>query len=236
MPPKKRSRAAVGRGSRAKGNAFEVFIATTLNENYGDPALMAKDREFYRTPLSGGMVTHYPGDIVVPENFRFMIECKKRETIGDLYSLVSLRTGHPILKWFLSEEPKALKIHKELLLIFARNYGEPLVLFRYKPWIGLSGCLDVIEPASALFIRMAKKLVPVHTPELLVLMTLEDFLQKFPRPVMRPISIAVPLGVPVLPIATTVDQTTPSSFSGLAPTTQTITVTMPAGSGPSTSP
>ena len=74
--------------SRAKGNRFENKIAKTLNERFDT-------KEFCRTPGSGAFATTHKlpeylkvyGDLITPEKFKFIIECKKgynEEQVSDL--------------------------------------------------------------------------------------------------------------------------------------------------------
>ena len=116
----------MGKRSKRKGDNFERTLSNDLQKAYGTPGAKSGDREFYRTPLSGGMKTEYPGDIVIPDWFPFMIEAKKRESIGDLSSIFSRKGRHPIMEWLVEEQPKAAKLQKCLLLVFARNFGSKL--------------------------------------------------------------------------------------------------------------
>ena len=74
--------------SRAKGNRFENKIAKTLNDRFNT-------KEFCRTPGSGAFATTHTlpeylkvyGDLITPEKFKFIIECKKgynEEQVSDL--------------------------------------------------------------------------------------------------------------------------------------------------------
>lgn len=61
--------------SKQKGNNFERKVAKILTEKLG--------MEFNRTPSSGGLRwasdNNVYGDIVTPDDFPFIIECKNRE-------------------------------------------------------------------------------------------------------------------------------------------------------------
>lgn len=126
-PKKKRTKSQVGKMSKRKGDNFERHLATNLQKAYGIPGTKKGDREFYRTPLSGGMKTEFSGDIVVPDWFPFMIEAKNREEIGDLSTLYTRRSAHPLVKWIKEEARKAKKMEKALLVVFKRNFGPILV-------------------------------------------------------------------------------------------------------------
>ena len=69
--------------SRRKGNAFERKMASQLNERFGT-------KEFARTPGSGAYATTHQnlpehlkvqGDLITPQNIKFVIECKSGYTI-----------------------------------------------------------------------------------------------------------------------------------------------------------
>tara|TARA_R110001583_G_scaffold191237_1_gene356181 strand:+ start:160 stop:663 length:504 start_codon:yes stop_codon:yes gene_type:complete len=68
--------------SRTKGNTFERKISSLLNERFGT-------KEFCRTPGSGAFATTHVlpqhikvhGDLITPEKFRFVIECKNGYTV-----------------------------------------------------------------------------------------------------------------------------------------------------------
>ena len=67
--------------SRRKGNAFERKISTLLNERF-------ETNEFCRSPGSGAFATTHKlpqhikvhGDLITPEKFKFVIECKSGYT------------------------------------------------------------------------------------------------------------------------------------------------------------
>ena len=69
--------------SRSKGNRFERKIAKLLNERF-------ETKEFCRTPGSGAFGTTHAslpkhikvhGDLITPEKFKFVIECKSGNTV-----------------------------------------------------------------------------------------------------------------------------------------------------------
>ena len=69
--------------SRRKGNAFERKMASSLNERFDT-------KEFARTPGSGAFATTHKnlpehlkiqGDLITPQNFKFVIECKSGYTL-----------------------------------------------------------------------------------------------------------------------------------------------------------
>lgn len=126
-PKRKRTPSQIGKMSKRKGDNFERHLATDLQKAYGIPGTKAGDREFYRTPLSGGMKTEFSGDIVVPSWFPFMIEAKNREEIGDLSTLYTRGRAHPLIKWIKEERGKAKKLLRSLLVVFKRNFGPILV-------------------------------------------------------------------------------------------------------------
>lgn len=140
----KRSRSQSGKMAKRKGDNFERKLATDLEKTYGTPGAKVGDREFYRTPLSGGMKTEYPGDIIVPDWFPYMIEAKNREEIGDLSSLFSRGKSHPLVKWIKEEEVKAATINRALLVVFTRNFASTLVATKRPP---TSLQTNLVDPA-----------------------------------------------------------------------------------------
>tara|TARA_R110000782_G_scaffold102791_5_gene190172 strand:- start:8911 stop:9426 length:516 start_codon:yes stop_codon:yes gene_type:complete len=76
------------KNSRAKGNTFELKIATAFNERF-------KTKDFNRSPGSGAYATTHSlpehlkiyGDLITPLNFKFCIECKKGYPKENLYSI-----------------------------------------------------------------------------------------------------------------------------------------------------
>lgn len=121
--------------SQKKGAAFEREIARDLNATYEGAEslkLNIKSRKFRRTPLSGGFRDEWSGDILVPDYFPFFVECKHRKDIGPASSLFGFlqMEQNVILQIWRSEESKARKQQRDLLLIFKRTSCVPLVMVR----------------------------------------------------------------------------------------------------------
>jgi hypothetical protein len=114
----------VGKKSKAKGDNLERWIAQQLETRYGNPKAKLKDREFQRTPLSGGMKRSYPGDVLVPDWFPFMIEAKCRRDL-DLAcafpKIIEQGSDNPVLKIWESEKQKVLP--GTTLLLVIKHYG-----------------------------------------------------------------------------------------------------------------
>ena len=104
--------------SKEKGSEFERRIARILSKWWGE--------EFHRTPGSGGLHwkkdNRVAGDIVAPmgSNFPFSIENKKWED----WEIIQLLKGTgDIENWWKQCEGDAIRVSKEPLLIFTKNYA-----------------------------------------------------------------------------------------------------------------
>ncbi len=83
------TRSDIGRRSRNKGAAFERIAARELAAWWG-----SGPGSFRRTPLSGGWDrTRAAGDLLVPDDFPWAIECKSTKT----WSVEQLLTGRGAL-------------------------------------------------------------------------------------------------------------------------------------------
>jgi hypothetical protein len=113
--------------SRAKGNRFENKIAKTLNERFDT-------KEFCRTPGSGAFATTHKlpeylkvyGDLITPEKFRFIIECKKGyndEQVSDL-----LNPKSTISKMIAQSHRDSKKSSRKFLLLIGQNRKEPIAI------------------------------------------------------------------------------------------------------------
>tara|TARA_R100000426_G_scaffold28209_5_gene23601 strand:+ start:34962 stop:35483 length:522 start_codon:yes stop_codon:yes gene_type:complete len=113
--------------SRAKGNRFENKIAKTLNNRFGT-------KEFCRTPGSGAFATTHKlpeylkvyGDLITPEKFKFIIECKKgydNEQVSDLLNPKSI-----ISKMIAQAHRDSKKSSRKFLLFIGQNRKEPLAI------------------------------------------------------------------------------------------------------------
>lgn len=114
--------------SKAKGNRTERNLGKVLKDRFGF--------EFTRTLGSGnrwGQVFFLPshaqqtfsGDLVCPENFRFVIECKGGYSEIDLHA--SFKSGlKEIDEWMEQAEDEAKRCGREPLICWKKNY---------KPWL-----------------------------------------------------------------------------------------------------
>ena len=113
--------------SRAKGNRFENKVAKILNERFNT-------KEFCRTPGSGAFATTHKlpeylkvyGDLITPEKFKFIIECKKgynEEQVSDLFNPKSI-----ISKMIAQADRDSRKSSRKFLLIIGQNRKEPIVI------------------------------------------------------------------------------------------------------------
>jgi hypothetical protein len=116
--------------SKKKGNGFELLIAKKLTEWWGET--------FSRTPCSGGWHKKHEegkrvrGDLICPNSFPFMIECKKREewSFDNVFS-----SKFVPLKWYkkLKEELEADDSDQIPMLIFTKNRLSVYCLSCWKP-------------------------------------------------------------------------------------------------------
>ena len=136
--------------SRAKGNRFENKIAKILNERFNT-------KEFCRTPGSGAFATTHTlpeylkvyGDLITPEKFKYVIECKKGydgEQVSDL-----LNPKSTISKMIDQAHRDSKKSSKKFLLIIGQNRQEPVAITNQtdlpvKGWM-FKGYIDELEIA-----------------------------------------------------------------------------------------
>ena len=136
--------------SRAKGNRFENKVAKTLNDRFDT-------QEFCRTPGSGAFATTHKlpeylkvyGDLITPEKFKFIIECKKGydgEQVSDLFNPKS-----NIYKMIDQAHRDSKKSSRKFLLIIGQNRQEPVAITNQtdlpvKGWM-FKGYIDDLELA-----------------------------------------------------------------------------------------
>ena len=136
--------------SRAKGNRFENKVAKTLNDRFNT-------KEFCRTPGSGAFATTHSlpeylkvyGDLITPEKFKFIIECKKGydgEQVSDL-----LNPKSSISKMIAQAHRDSKKSSRKFLLIIGQNRQEPVAITNQtdlpvKGWM-FRGYIDELEIA-----------------------------------------------------------------------------------------
>lgn len=113
--------------SRAKGNRFENKIAKILNERFNTT-------EFCRTPGSGAFATTHKlpnylkiyGDIITPEKFKYIIECKKgynEEQVSDLFNIKS-----NICNMIEQAHRDSKKSSRDFLLIIGQDRRDPIAI------------------------------------------------------------------------------------------------------------
>lgn len=109
------------KNSKAKGNNFERQVAKRLSKLLG--------KEFTRVPCSGGLRWNNQegifGDIVTPEEFPFIIECKNRENWS--FDQLMKKECKEFDKWCeqvvndCTRYYELFKVEKEPLIIFTKN-------------------------------------------------------------------------------------------------------------------
>lgn len=114
-------------GGKRKGSAFQLKVAKELSKWYG------KDKSFNNSPGSGAWSTIHdsnkvPGDIVCPDDFPFVIECKKQEAFS-LYKMFDRE--YKLFNSFWEQVcTDATRVGKKPLLIIGKNHNPTLVCCR----------------------------------------------------------------------------------------------------------
>ena len=106
--------------SRAKANRFENKIAKTLNDRFDT-------KEFCRTPGSGAFATTHTlpeylkiyGDLITPQNFKYIIECKKGYTEEQVSDLLNPKST--ISKMIAQAHRDSKKSSRKFLLFIGQN-------------------------------------------------------------------------------------------------------------------
>jgi len=125
--------------SKKKGNRVEREFAKALNNRFN------LDNAFRRVPMSGAFTTNniftdvrqdakeiLSGDLIVPENFNFSIECKGRQDFN-FWDMLNDDTLHlEIDDWIIQASNDASISGKEPLLLIKVNNRKPFALFPVK--------------------------------------------------------------------------------------------------------
>ena len=118
--------------SRAKGNRFENKVAKMLNERF-------ETDEFCRSPGSGAFATTHKlpkhlqlyGDLITPEKFRFVIECKKGYNSEGISELLNPKSN--TLSMIAQASRDSVRANKKFLLIVGQDRKDPIVFTNDKP-------------------------------------------------------------------------------------------------------
>ena len=128
-----------GLNSKKKGNRVEREFAKAFNDRFN-----LKDA-FRRVPMSGAWTTNnintdvrqdakeiLSGDLIVPTNFKFSIECKGRAEFN-FWDMLNDDTKHlEIDDWIIQAQNDASISGKEPLLLIKVNNRKPFALFPVK--------------------------------------------------------------------------------------------------------
>ena len=116
--------------SRRKGNAYERKVSSLLNERFGT-------KEFCRTPGSGAFGSTHTlpqhikvyGDLITPEKFRFVIECKTGYTV-ELDDLFKPKSDF----WeFVHQAERDAKVaQRDWLMIYQKTRRKAIVVSNVK--------------------------------------------------------------------------------------------------------
>ena len=115
--------------SKAKGSRFERKIATMFNDKF-------ETTEFSRTPGSGAFATTHSlpehlqiyGDLIVPKNFKYCIECKKGYKNIKLNNLLDYSSQ--LWKFIQQCEKDSIKCNKEPMVLFQQDRQPILAILR----------------------------------------------------------------------------------------------------------
>ena len=132
------------KNSRAKGAAFENKVAKILNERFDT-------KEFARTPGSGAFATTHTlpkhlqiqGDLITPQTFRYIIECKKGYNEQGLHSLLDYDSK--IWEWVSTMERDAHAAQKSPILLMAQDRKPIVCILEFDKSLG-----DTSNPYSIL--------------------------------------------------------------------------------------
>jgi len=122
-PLKKKKRV----NSRKKGNRFENKVAKILNERF-------ETDEFCRSPGSGAFATTHKlpkylkvyGDLITPESFIYIIECKKG--YNDL-QLSDLLNSKSILRSMIAQASRdSEKSSRKFILVIGQDRRDPMAI------------------------------------------------------------------------------------------------------------
>jgi len=117
--------------SRSKGNRFERKIAKLLNERF-------ETKEFCRTPGSGAFGTTHTslpthikvhGDLITPEKFRFVVECKSgyKVELDDLF-----KKDSQFWKFIAQAKRDSETANKPWILIYEKTRRKAIVVTEEK--------------------------------------------------------------------------------------------------------
>jgi hypothetical protein len=113
--------------SRAKGNRFENKVAKLLNERFNT-------KEFCRSPGSGAFATTHTlpeylkiyGDLITPEKFKYIIECKKG--YNDMQICDLLNDTSKVSEMIAQAFRDSQKSSKKFLLIMGQDRKNPAII------------------------------------------------------------------------------------------------------------
>lgn len=138
--------------SRRKGNAFEREIAKLLNTRFDTT-------DFCRSPGSGAFATTHElpqymkvhGDLITPENFKFILECKSGYdvTFDDIFKPKS-----DLYKFIEQAKRDAAKADKGWMVIYKKTRHKPFVItdkkFKISTTVTINGKLYVYRLSDIL--------------------------------------------------------------------------------------
>ena len=126
-PLKKKKR----KNSKAKGSSFERKVAKILNERFNT-------NEFARTPGSGAFATTHTlpkhlqiwGDLITPENFKYIFECKSGYNNEGIHSLINPKSR--LWGWVTQMERDAESAEKPSILLIYQDRKPIITFIKYK--------------------------------------------------------------------------------------------------------
>ena len=126
-PLKKKKR----KNSKAKGSAFERKVAGILNERFNT-------KEFARTPGSGAFATTHTlpkylqiwGDLITPQNFNYIFECKSGYNNEGIHSLLNPKSK--LWEWVTQMERDGDLAEKPSILLISQDRRPIITFIKYK--------------------------------------------------------------------------------------------------------
>jgi hypothetical protein len=165
-------RVKAGKKAKTKGNNFEREVALALEGHYGDLDRPVTQRDFRRTPVSGGFREDYPGDLIVPDWFPLMPECKHSTRVrpaASYFNVFAEECRNWLIDVFLHAQVEAWNINKSAVVIFKDN-SKPCMLLA-------SQTLEWLHPT--LHLGLTDPIIRVRLPDLdLAVLPLATFLKK----------------------------------------------------------
>ena len=123
--------------SKKKGNSFELALSKDFKILFDDEgfmrspssgALFGQSNRYRMQGIAEGFAHQVIGDLVVPENFPFSIECKAYGEL-DFHNIINGKCSK-LDEWIVQAEDDALASKKEMLIVIKINHKGKYVCTR----------------------------------------------------------------------------------------------------------